>query len=686
MFILYADVLFDLPLKQSYTYQVPTAFSTLIQVGMRVEVTFKNRKQLGIVEKLHSNPSREDLLLIDNLPDTEALVNSEQLQLAYWLADHYLCAVGEALFKMFPKAKRFPKKKPSKSVRRQFKAEYTLTKEQNHVYQKIHIELMARIANTKSESSPSTTAKAKSANPPQVHLLHGITGCGKTEIYIHLLRDALHGNANALLLVPEISLTVQMLERLQRVFGDQLALLHSGLGNAERFRAYAQLLRGEKKIALGTRSAIFAPLRNLALIILDEEHDASFKENSTPRYDARQIALRRAENHQAIFILGSATPRLEATYYSRTSHRTLSATFTYHSLSKRAKGKGLPRVQLVKLASPETMISGTLLAELEHNLARKEQSILLLNRRGYFPQVYAQNSQTVEKCPACTVSLNLHRNAMLICHYCGFQRHYDGKAFDGGPALPLGSGIQKLEDFLLHRFPQARIERLDSDVITRRHVLQQTLLRFLAQEIDILIGTQIIARGLDAPKVSLVGVLQAERGLHLPDFRSAEKTFSLLTQVAGRAGRGELNSRVIFECLNTQDPIIQAAATQDYETFYNTELPIRKIAFYPPFSRLVRLIARGPDQERIRAFMVELTYQLKKHLQAILSIPNEIQILGPASAPIEKIHHKFREHVIIKTIAMKKLRLVLQELIQQDELRPHTEDYLELDFDPVDLM
>ena len=441
--------------------------------------------------------------------------------------------------------------------------------------------------------------KKSQRKKPPIHLLHGITGSGKTEIYIHLIHNAISLNYTALLLVPEISLTVQLIQRLEQVFINQLALLHSGLKPKQRFQSYLEIIRKEKKIVIGTRSAVFAPLTNIGLIIIDEEHDSSFKGNSTPRYDARQIALKRAESHNASLVLGSATPRLETTYYARNSLMS----FTYHSLTHRAKGQGLPEVYLAKVDSPDSIIGDKLLAELDENIKRKEQSILLLNRRGYFPQVYCLESKTVELCPSCAVSLNLHRNGQLKCHYCGYQRHYDGFASDGGETRLVGTGTQKLEDFLLHKFPEVRIERLDSDIIDKQNVLKDTLLRFIGGEIDILIGTQVIARGLDAPRVSLVGVLQAEKGLYLPDFRATEKTFSLLTQVAGRAGRSNIKGRVIFECYNPQNPVIQAAALHNYEKFYQMDIPFRKATFYPPFSRLVRLVCRGIEQKRIQNFM-----------------------------------------------------------------------------------
>ncbi len=660
MFHLYADVLLDLPLKQSYTYIVPEHLSQSIKCGMRVHVDLISREQVGIVERLGPHCDRDDVRPIKALPDTQPLITQEQLDLAYWMADYYLCSPGEALFKMFPKAKRFPKAKQAVDLQPQI--QYQLNHEQLPIYQNITAQFGRR-------KSPT-------------HLLHGITGSGKTEIYIHLLIDALSMGYSSLLLVPEISLTVQLIGRLERVFGDHLALLHSGLKQSDRFRAYIQVLRGEKKIALGTRSAVFAPLKNIGLIIIDEEHDSSFKENSTPRYDARQIALKRKEKHQALLVLGSATPRIETTYHALHS----SSAFTYHSLTKRAKGKGLPQVNLIEVTSPQTIISGTLLSELQKNLQSKQQSLLLLNQRGYFPYIYCSHTNTAESCPACAVCLHLHHDGDLRCHYCGYRRQYDGLSSDGSPAILMGSGTQKVEDFLAHRFPNAKIERIDSDAIRQKNVLEDTLGKFFNQEIDILIGTQIIARGLDAPNVSLVGVLQAEKGLHLPDFRSAEKTFSLLTQVAGRAGRGELEGRVFFECMNPQEAIIQSAATQNYQSYYNQEIHMRKATFYPPFSRIVRLLCRGPNQERIHSFMQNFSTLLTKQLEQNINKKDQWQILGPSPAPIEKIHHKFREHIIIKTNSLKKVRTNLANFLAAKKLSLHTEDYLEIDFDPVDLL
>ena len=667
MFISYVDLLFNLPLRQSYTYQVPEEFLDKVKVGIRVQVKFGERTKLctAIIESIHKIEKAEKILPIIKLIDPEPLINAEQIALAYWISENYLCSTGEALFIMFPKGKEV--KRISPKAQGETKIIYELNSSQKAIYKKIKNDLK----------------KKSQRKKPPIHLLHGITGSGKTEIYIHLIHNAISLNYTALLLVPEISLTVQLIQRLEQVFINQLALLHSGLKPKQRFQSYLEIIRKEKKIVIGTRSAVFAPLTNIGLIIIDEEHDSSFKGNSTPRYDARQIALKRAESHNASLVLGSATPRLETTYYARNSLMS----FTYHSLTHRAKGQGLPEVYLAKVDSPDSIIGDKLLAELDENIKRKEQSILLLNRRGYFPQVYCLESKTVELCPSCAVSLNLHRNGQLKCHYCGYQRHYDGFASDGGETRLVGTGTQKLEDFLLHKFPEVRIERLDSDIIDKQNVLKDTLLRFIGGEIDILIGTQVIARGLDAPRVSLVGVLQAEKGLYLPDFRATEKTFSLLTQVAGRAGRSNIKGRVIFECYNPQNPVIQAAALHNYEKFYQMDIPFRKATFYPPFSRLVRLVCRGIEQKRIQNFMQKLGLLIEERFQDEAKDSQRIEILGPAPASIEKIHNKFREHILIKTNSMQTVRKILKEILfEKSELTTHALDYLEIDLDPLDMM
>ena len=677
MFNKYAEIVFDHSLKQRFTYIIPEKFLETIKVGMRALVIFNKQEEIGLILNITDNALNDlkELSYIQTLPDPIPIVNAEQILISKWMSSYYLCSEGEAIFKTFPKVKSFDYIKTS--------IDFTpniinkLNEEQQVIYKKL-----------KSQLSKSTEVKdlskidLKKEKEVNINLLYGATGTGKTEIYIHLIKDVLEKNQNALLLVPEISLTVQLIQRLEQVFGKTLALLHSGLKSNVRFENYLKILNNEKKIGVGTRSAIFAPFENLALIILDEEHDQSYKENSSPRYDARQICQMRARIHSSLIVFGSATPRLELLYHAKHKKENI----VLHTLNKRAKGATFPDVKIIYVKSPDTIISGQLLNEIQLNLEKKEQTLLLLNRRGFYPQVFNSETQKVETCPSCSVSLSLHNDANLHCHYCGYTRLFTGITETGAPATLIGAGIQKLEDFLIRRFANARIERLDSDITVKRSVLEDTLNLFFNHEIDILLGTQMIARGLDVPNVTLVGVLQAERGFFMPDFRANEKTFSLLTQVAGRAGRDKKQGRVIFECFNINNPYILAAAEQNYEQFYDLELNVRKVAFYPPYSRLIRLLGRGPDLERIKYFMENLSERLHTDLSDILSMPTELQILGPVEAPILKINNKFRIHILIKTISMRSVRLILDKYLKEGLLKTHPKDYLVIDFDPIDLM
>ncbi|MEQ9362850.1 MAG: primosomal protein N' [Leptospirales bacterium] len=699
MFDLFADVAVRLPLTDLFTYRVPEELVERIEAGKRVQVSLRNVPEEGLVCRLHRHPPDFATLPIQKLIDTEPALNDDQLRLGAWMADYYLAGPGECLFKMFPGGKRNPPRMADSKRRKagdvqDFAPAHDLNAAQASVFDAVLQDF-----------------EAGAGRRPRTHVVHGITGSGKTEIYIHTLLEALRRGRGALLLVPEISLTVQLIERLQAVFGDELALLHSALSGGDRRSAYMHVLRGDKRIAVGTRSAVFAPVQNPGVIILDEEHDGSYKEHSAPRYDARQIAHKRAADHGAVLLLGSATPRIETAYAARVMQDQTG--FVYHSLGERATGAELPPVRRVKIASSQTPITGELLHEIDLNLKAKQQSILLLNRRGYNPFVYCASCETTQSCPNCSVALNLHKNQRLVCHYCAYTRPYRGACETcGGPAKPVGSGTQKLEEYLLNLFPNARLERLDTDAAAKRNTVRDCIARLIAGEIDILLGTQMIAKGLDAPGVTLVGVLQADHGLAMPDFRSAERTFALLTQVAGRAGRGELKGRVIFECLNPENPVIVNAARQEYEAFYREEITNRDAAVYPPFCRVIRLLYRSDDDERARAAMERLHLRLSRRLLAAVGAPlpgatagregasggavtartrlestRELAtILGPAPAPLEKLHNQYRHHMILKTLHMKRVRQILAELLPGERARSRDRLHLEVDLDPVDLL
>ncbi len=690
MFDLFADVAVRLPVAEAFTYRVPPELTESLAVGMRVQVPLRGVPEEGVVVALHRQEPAFQTHAIEKQIDTEPVLNSDQLDLGRWMAEFYLAGPGEALFKMFPGGKRNPPRLKRSGSRSGSGAagvstEHTLNAEQAAVFAAVSADL---------PTAPGSSEAPQRRVP--AHVVHGITGSGKTEIYIHILRETLRRGRGALLLVPEISLTVQLIERLQAVFGDELALLHSALSGGDRRSAYMHVLRGDKRIAVGTRSAVFAPVQNIGAIILDEEHDGSYKEHSAPRYDARQIAHRRAALHGAALVLGSATPRIESAYAARAMQAETG--YVYHSLSQRATGAALPNVRLVKIQSANTPITGELLNEIDQNLKRGQQSILLLNRRGYNPFVYCPESEKIETSQKCYVAIKLHRDRRLVCHHCGYTRAFDGTCADcGGPAQAIGSGTQKLEEYLLRLFPDARLERLDTDAAAKRNTVRDCIARLIAGEIDILLGTQMIAKGLDAPGVTLVGVLQADHGLALPDFRSAERSFALLTQVAGRAGRGELAGRVVFECLNPEHPVLLNAAAQDYESFYRSEVVARSEAIYPPFCRVVRLLYRSPEEERARdaidRLRVRLEEQLREYIRerfadsdAAAKLEQGISLLGPAPAPLEKLHNQFRYHLIIKSVQMKPVREILAALVPAERSRSGDQLHLEVDFDPVDLL
>ena len=688
MFDLYADIVLRLPLRQTFTYLIPPELSETAAVGMRVKVSFRNRQEEGVIMAIHRQTPEYEVLPLLALIDPAPLLTPDQLELAGWMSDYYLAGMGECVYKMFPQGRRYPKK--VKEQRRETPVpEHDLNDEQAAVYNQVSA-LLAKIPTPDKTSSASvasvsavvggTAAEKISEKGRGVHLVHGVTGSGKTEIYIHLIMACLERNLGAILLVPEISLTVQLIERLEFVFKDRLALLHSALKKSQRFGGYVALLRGEKTVAVGTRSAIFAPVPDLSLIIMDEEHDSSYKEHSAPRYHARQIAYRRLEKTGGVLLLSSATPAVETTYNARRGQEG----FAYHRLIKRATGAQLPEVTPIQVESPDIPISGRLVNELDENRRAGRQSILLLNRRGYYPYLYCTSCEESQSCPNCSVTLNLHRDGSLICHYCSYKRFDQGRCINCGAAtVRLGSGTQKLEEYLFNLFPDVKLERLDTDTAARKDVVQESIGRLLRGELDILMGTQMIAKGLDAPNVTLVGVLQADQGLNMPDFRAAERTFSLLTQVAGRAGRGDLQGRVFFEVMNPENQIINFARHQDYDGFYAEEINNRREAMYPPFCRIIRLLFRSENEKNARNAAQGLADILVSEFKDITD--GKPIVLGPAPAPIARLHNQFRFHIVLKTLRPNFLRRIIDKNLVRIHKLKKNDTYLEIDFDPVDM-
>lgn len=489
-------------------------------------------------------------------------------------------------------------------------------------------------------------------------LLHGVTGSGKTEVYLRIIAEARARGMGALMLVPEIALTPQLVARFRARFGDELAVLHSELTERERAQAWQSLRSGEVSLAIGARSALFAPVQRLGVIIVDEEHDASFKQEEGFRYQARDLSLLRAHRSSAVCVLGSATPSLESFQLVEAGK------LTYLQMPTRANAQAvLPPIEIVDLNNLRSgptgayYLSAPLMAALRDSLAQGEQSILFLNRRGFAPSVRCNACGELLECPACSVSLTKHRRIQrLRCHYCDFNMPAQGPCLRCGSAelAELGLGTEKLEDELQAAFPSARVGRLDRDTAASEGA-GKAIERLRNREIDILVGTQMVTKGHDIPNVTVVGVILADQTLAFPDFRAHERTFQLLTQVAGRAGRGERPGRVFFQTFQPQHPSIVHACSHDYQRFCRWELQVRRELLFPPFSRLAAVRVDAGDEHEARRACAHLADLARRHPL----VQNEtVQLLGPAPAPIERLRARYRFRFLLRSAERGPLRKV----------------------------
>ena len=647
--ISYAEVCLNVPIfeNDTFTYQIIKP----VQIGMRVLVEFNSRVEEGIVLKIHFNEPNYKTKEIKKVIDSFPIVTPKQIELAYFMKDFYLGALGECLHKMFPSGKLLKKKKEKK------------IEEKRDLY-KLNLEQETAYNNIKKDFGTYSN-----------HLLFGITGSGKTEVYIHLIHYLISTTKkNVLFLVPEIGLTFHTIKKLNEVFPNDVTILNSSMKISEKFYSYVQILENKKRILIGTRSAIFSPLSNIGLIIIDEEHDSSYKENSTPRYHSRQIAMKICKDSNAILLLGSATPSLEVFYHS------LNGKIKIHYLKKRAVSKTLPQIHIEeKFYAKNNPIGSKLAFAIKQTLEKKEQVILFLNRRGYSPLLYNREEKENISCPNCTFSLCYHSSNKAICHLCGYNTDFETvNAYYNYKVELMGFGTQKIEEFILNEYPDAIIERLDQDAAKNKNRMSEVLSRLYDGKIDILIGTQMISKGLDSSKVSLVGVLNANIGLGLPDFRASERVFSLLTQVSGRAGRSGLKSDVIIQTPDKENPVLQLAAYQDYEKFFNYELHYRKSLHLPPFSRIVRFVSRSKKEELSEDVIMDV------HKVLVEKNKDKNEILGPAPCPFYKIDNNYRNHIVIKTNSLNYWKEIIREFIIP--LKIHSKAYLEIDFDPMDLL
>lgn len=497
-------------------------------------------------------------------------------------------------------------------------------------------------------------------NRQETFLLHGVTGSGKTEVYLRAIQKVLDKGQEAIMLVPEISLTPQMTSRFKARFGDLVAVLHSALSQGEKYDEWRKIHRGEVKVVVGARSAIFAPFENIGIIILDEEHESTYKQEETPRYHARDVAIKRSAHFNCPVILGSATPSLES--YARASKNV----YTLLTLKNRAKDQALPEVMVVDMreqlkAGNRSMFSTQLAEALKERLERKEQSILFLNRRGFSSFVLCRDCGTTVECPNCDISLTYHRaHESLKCHYCGHEERVplECPECQSEHIRFFGTGTQKVEEEIMKLFPEARVIRMDVDTTSRKGAHEQLLKAFSEGKADILLGTQMIAKGLDFPNITLVGVLAADTTLHLADFRAAEKTFQLMTQVSGRAGRHELPGEVFIQTYSPEHYAIELAKAQHYEPFYQMEMQSRKQFGYPPFYYFTLIQFSHENVLKVSDFANRGTSFLKGNLSP------ETMIIGPTAAAISRVNNRYRYQCLIKYKHEPRLTETLQQLIK----------------------
>lgn len=513
-------------------------------------------------------------------------------------------------------------------------------------------------------------------------LLHGVTGSGKTEVYLNAIEAALAMGRGALLLVPEIALTPAVAGQFHARFGGQVAILHSAFHDTERAEQWRRLRSGAARVGVGTRSAVFAPVRDLGLVIVDEEHDQSYKQEETPRYHGRDVAVVRAQREDAVVVLGSATPSLESRYnVDRGKYRML-------ELPVRIADRPLPSVEIVDMRQEfletrqNALFSRRLLDSIAARLEAGEQTILLMNRRGFSSAVACRSCGERLQCVHCAIGLTFHRrDNRLLCHYCNYAQRVPKLCPHCGSEYLyfLGSGSEKVEDELRRSFPHARLARLDRDTVAGKNQYQRILGGFREGAFDILVGTQMIAKGHDIPNVTLVGVINADIGLALPDFRAAERTFQLLTQVAGRAGRHHLPGLVIIQTTAPDHYAIRCAAAQDYGKFYEKELEFRRLMRYPPFCAMANILLRGPTQEAAMRLAAEAAQQLG-------SGGDGVRILGPAEAPVPRLKGEYRYQILVKALSRSRLNEMLNALRSHAAEQKWPATALVVDVDPVSLL
>ena len=608
---------------------------------------------------------KKELVAALDIPPEEAMAQvtpkRRSAPLRYAVTE-LLCALGSASAKelcYFTGA--------SNSTLRSLAKSGILRLEQREVYRRVAVEPGERAAppvlNAEQQAAFDGLDALAVEGKPAAALLYGVTGSGKTQIYLRLIYAALGRGRTAMVLVPEIALTPQLLRIFAAHFGDDIAVLHSSLRAGERYDEWKRIRRGEAPVVIGTRSAVFAPLSHLGLVILDEEQEASYKSENNPRYHAREVAKYRCVQENALLLLGSATPSVETMYAAQ------SGSYRCFTLRQRYNQKALPQVHIVDMkeelrAGNGTSISRALRQELEENLVRGEQAILFLNRRGASRMVSCGECGHVPECPRCSVKLTYHSaNGRLMCHYCGYSQPLPrGCPVCGGGLNFIGVGTQKVQEELQELFPQTPILRMDTDTVTASRSHEAILEEFQKKNVPILVGTQMVAKGLDFENVTLVGVILADQSLFVDDFRAGERTFSLLTQVVGRAGRGEKTGRALIQTYTPEHDVVRFSARQDYDNFYRTEVQLRQLRQEPPFRDIFLITASGANESGVLRACIRFRQALEEGLRRLED--REWQLLGPAPAPVAKVNNRYRYRLTLTAPNRHPLRLLLAELLR----------------------
>jgi len=657
------DLVFDIPANQAFSYRADEKGEAA--VGKRAMVPFGNRGRdsLGYIIAERAAPpeglSESVIKPIRRVVDTEPIFDERDIDLARWLAAYYLCGIGQAVAAMIPSGRRITSFGSFFGEEDIAAAALELSVEQQEA-------LDAIIGNS----------------PPMLYL-YGITGSGKTEVFLRAAESMLKDGKSVIYLVPEIALTHQMAELIGKRFGQAAAMLHSGMSPGARLAEWSRIRRGEAPIVVGPRSAVFAPVRNLGMIIIDEEHDGSYKSGNTPRYHARQTAIRRCSVEGAKLVMGSATPSAEAWKLMA------EGTIKRLNLSQRLAGGSLPDIKPVSLEHAEGCLSAELKKEIRLTAQMKRQTILFLNRRGFAHFYHCPSCGYEQTCRRCSVSLTWHKSkGKALCHYCGYWEPPPAACPRCGSleAGYRGFGTEMIEEEVRRTFPDLRVRRADADAVGKKGQLEETLSMFRAGMVDVLLGTQMVAKGLNFPGVRLVGVILADTGLHLPDFRAAERTFSLIVQVAGRAGRYFPDGKVIVQTLRMGDPVITRSCAVDVEGFFNAELAQRKALQFPPYTRLIRMNIRGKDASRADAAIKRLADIATGGGASGSLLPPDADMLGPAECPIGIINGNHRRQLILRGRSMGTLHAAARLMLERYEQGRDNRVYLEVDVDPVSLL